>query len=157
MQSSTCINDNTLGPTVFGCRDDFDFTVEFEQLVFSIVPATLFIVLSIGRAALLRRKPIVVYAPTLLFVKIVSFSFFLNVAVRWLIAAGNYYGLLRTPVSYPRPNSIEDFQHKPCDHCIRRSVMHRSSIHGNGLCSGTRSIRQTVNVTRHLSVSHASP
>ncbi|KAK1721827.1 hypothetical protein BDP67DRAFT_389722, partial [Colletotrichum lupini] len=37
--SSSCANDGSLGPVVHGCRDDFDFTVGFEQAALAITPA----------------------------------------------------------------------------------------------------------------------
>ncbi|KAI0391240.1 P-loop containing nucleoside triphosphate hydrolase protein [Xylariaceae sp. FL0594] len=69
---SSCSNDDAFGPGVTGCRDNFDFTVEFELLIFSIVPAALFIFLAIWRVALLIRRPVVVYAPKLQLLKLVA-------------------------------------------------------------------------------------
>jgi len=69
---STCSNDDAFGPGVSGCRDNFDFTVKFELLIFSIVPAVLFIVLAIWRVALLMRKPVIVHAPKLQLLKLVN-------------------------------------------------------------------------------------
>lgn len=46
----TCLNDNSLGPAVIGgCRGRFDFTVTFEDVVFVLLPASIFIALSIVR------------------------------------------------------------------------------------------------------------
>ncbi|OAP62557.1 ABC transporter [Fonsecaea erecta] len=70
MRLSTCNNDDTLGPSVSGCRGDFDFTIKFEQLVFSIVPSALLIVAVVGRAAWSVRKPVIVHAPTFLSIKL---------------------------------------------------------------------------------------
>ncbi|CAH0020515.1 unnamed protein product [Clonostachys rhizophaga] len=42
-QTHTCPSDNTFGPIVHGCRDDFDFTLLFEHLFFTIVPCAVFI------------------------------------------------------------------------------------------------------------------
>ncbi|KAH6640025.1 P-loop containing nucleoside triphosphate hydrolase protein [Truncatella angustata] len=67
---STCNNDDSFGPGVSGCRDDFDFTIGFEQLVFSVVPSALFIILAIWRIALFMRRPQIVHAPTLRLVKL---------------------------------------------------------------------------------------
>jgi hypothetical protein len=69
---STCNNDNSLGPGVSGCRDNFDFTIKFEQLFFSIVPSALFIILATLRTVLSIRKPSVVHAPTSRLIKLVS-------------------------------------------------------------------------------------
>lgn len=58
----TCENDDTLGPVVRGCRGDFDFTILFEQTFFVLIPACLFIPLSLGSIAKLHRRPVVVSA-----------------------------------------------------------------------------------------------
>ncbi|KUJ23459.1 putative ABC multidrug transporter [Mollisia scopiformis] len=71
MPFSTCNNDHSFGPAVLGCRDDFDFTIEFEQLFFSIIPSVIFIVLSIWRIAVLSRRPVIANAtPALLLAKL---------------------------------------------------------------------------------------
>jgi ATP-binding cassette subfamily C (CFTR/MRP) protein 1 len=57
LDSSTCRNDNTFGPFVQGCRDDFDFTIVFEQSFFSIAPSAVFILLATFRILYLSRKP----------------------------------------------------------------------------------------------------
>ncbi|KAF4435232.1 multidrug resistance [Fusarium acutatum] len=56
-----CLNDDSLGPAVRGCRGNFDFTVAFEDVVFVIVPAAAFICLGFSRILTLyrRRRPIV--------------------------------------------------------------------------------------------------
>ncbi|KLP10892.1 multidrug resistance protein [Fusarium fujikuroi] len=58
---SACLNDDSLGPAVRGCRGNFDFTVAFEDVVFVIAPATAFICLGLLRTLALcrRRRPIV--------------------------------------------------------------------------------------------------
>ncbi|OTB09427.1 hypothetical protein M426DRAFT_18072 [Hypoxylon sp. CI-4A] len=63
-------NDLSLGPTVLGCRGDFDFTVQFEQVVFSLAPAAVFIVASLWRVALLARRRVIVDAPILRLAKL---------------------------------------------------------------------------------------
>lgn len=60
MEFSRCLNDGDFGPSVQGCRDDFDFTLKFEKIFLSILPAAIFIALSIARTALLARWPKVV-------------------------------------------------------------------------------------------------
>lgn len=67
-------NDQSLGPNVLGCRGDFDFTIRFEQLFFSLVPAVIFILASPWRIALLARRPTIVGAPLLRLAKTVSFN-----------------------------------------------------------------------------------
>lgn len=74
MLFSTCVNanDQSLGPSVLGCRGDFDFTVKFEQLFFSLTPSVIFIILSLWRIYLLAKRPTIVDAPLLRLVKLVS-------------------------------------------------------------------------------------
>lgn len=73
--SITCQDDNiVIGPAVVGCRDHFDFTVAFEQSFFAIAPSACFISLALARIWHLRRKPKIVEAPALQFLKLVSWS-----------------------------------------------------------------------------------
>ena len=57
--SSTCLNDDSFGPAVSGCRGDFDFTLTFEEIILSIVPSVCFILLAGLRIIQLSRKPTV--------------------------------------------------------------------------------------------------
>src|SRR5690348_16925983 len=57
MDFSGCLNDGDLGPGVQGCRDDFDFTLKFEKIFLSILPAAIFIPLSLPRIVYLVRRP----------------------------------------------------------------------------------------------------
>ncbi|CAI4214351.1 unnamed protein product [Parascedosporium putredinis] len=57
---SECLNDHSLGPNVLGCRGDFDFTLAFEKLFLSILPATVFIPLCAARLAYLLPRPRIV-------------------------------------------------------------------------------------------------
>lgn len=54
---SGCVNDADFGPAVQGCRDDFDFTLRFEKIFLSILPAAIFIALSVPRIVFLVRQP----------------------------------------------------------------------------------------------------
>lgn len=72
-----CKSDNSFGPAIEGCRHNFDFTVLFEQTVFTLAPSCLFIVLSLGALARKARAPIVVHAPWLLRFKLVCSSVFI--------------------------------------------------------------------------------
>ncbi|CEJ92394.1 hypothetical protein VHEMI08049 [[Torrubiella] hemipterigena] len=47
MTVSPCTNDDAFGPTVSGCRDDFDFTIVFQQSILSILPSACFITLAL--------------------------------------------------------------------------------------------------------------
>lgn len=68
----SCINDDTLGPFVRGCRDDFDFTLFFEHVILSIVPATIFIIAASARFLHLLGKKKVATAYRFQWLKIVS-------------------------------------------------------------------------------------
>ncbi|KAH6682350.1 canalicular multispecific organic anion transporter 1 [Plectosphaerella plurivora] len=68
MATTTCLNDDSFGPVVQGCRDDFDFTLRFQHIVLAILPATIFLGLSIPRTIWLSQQPKLVSG--------VSFQFF---------------------------------------------------------------------------------
>lgn len=57
MEFSGCLNDAELGPAVQGCRDDFDFTLRFEKIFLSTLPAAIFVALSVPRIVFLVRRP----------------------------------------------------------------------------------------------------
>ncbi|KAI1139479.1 P-loop containing nucleoside triphosphate hydrolase protein [Hypoxylon sp. FL0543] len=59
MDFSGCLSDKAFGPTVQGCRGDFDFTIVFEKIFFSLVPAAIFIPFCLPRIVLLARRPVV--------------------------------------------------------------------------------------------------
>lgn len=83
---STCRSDATFGPSVSGCRDDNDFTLFFEETLFSIVPSCCFLVLAILRlhalysekakqrssSVVLRLSKLVCCSATTLFSKIAA-------------------------------------------------------------------------------------
>ncbi|KIX92416.1 uncharacterized protein Z520_11891 [Fonsecaea multimorphosa CBS 102226] len=98
MRLSTCTNDDTLGPSVSGCRGDFDFTVRFEQLFFSIIPSALLVAAVVWRAAWSARKPIIVHAPTFLSIKLGAIALYalLKFVLLILVATGPF---VRTHVS----------------------------------------------------------
>ncbi|KAF6816591.1 ABC transporter [Colletotrichum plurivorum] len=73
---SECINDNSFGPSVQGCRDDFDFTLRFEHIFLSILPSVIFIALSIPRGVSLLRKPALVGGVLLRVSKVVAFAIY---------------------------------------------------------------------------------
>ncbi|KAI0164007.1 ABC multidrug transporter [Xylariaceae sp. FL1272] len=58
-------NDQSFGPGIEGCRDDFDFTIQFEEIFFSLTPSSILILLSLWRLVVLARRPTVVHAPIL--------------------------------------------------------------------------------------------
>ncbi|KYK55948.1 hypothetical protein DCS_07913 [Drechmeria coniospora] len=49
--------DDSLGPSVEGCRFQFDFTLYFEDAILVVVPATIFTILAVARAAFLFCRP----------------------------------------------------------------------------------------------------
>ncbi|KAK2036799.1 ABC transporter [Colletotrichum somersetense] len=95
MSFFACVNDESIGPGVQGCRDDFDFTMRFEQIFLSILPSSIFVALSLPRAVLLLRKPIIVGGTLLRFVKIVSFGVYAIFSLAILV-----YGVIE-PSRFP--------------------------------------------------------
>lgn len=60
MEFAGCANDGAFGPSVHGCRGDFDFTLKFEKIFFSLIPSSLIVAISAPRLiALVRGTPIV--------------------------------------------------------------------------------------------------
>jgi hypothetical protein len=87
MVLSFCLNDDSLGPSVRGCRGDFDFTIKFERLFLAIIPTAIFVALSLSRVALLLQKPRIVGAIWLQFIKLVR-----NLIRPLHISVGSFYG-----------------------------------------------------------------
>ncbi|KAF5654517.1 major facilitator family transporter [Fusarium sp. NRRL 25303] len=69
-------------------RDRFDFNLHFEQLFFSILPCTLFIVCSLWRAITLSRKPLVVHAPIFQLIKLGAIITYVGLQIALLIQVG---------------------------------------------------------------------
>ncbi|KAH6972083.1 ABC transporter [Ilyonectria sp. MPI-CAGE-AT-0026] len=74
MAVSTCVNDNSFGPSVQGCRGDFDFTLRFQRIFFAIIPAAVFIALTLPRIAWLAVKPRIVSGTLQQFTKLISIA-----------------------------------------------------------------------------------
>jgi ATP-binding cassette, subfamily C (CFTR/MRP), member 1 len=72
MALNLCLNDNSLGPNVRGCRGNFDFTIKFERIFLAIIPASVFIALSLTRLVYLLARSRIVGDVTFQFVKLVS-------------------------------------------------------------------------------------
>ena len=53
--------DDTFGPTVVGCRDNFDFTLLFEQSILSLAFSVILILLVPYRIARLCREDVKVH------------------------------------------------------------------------------------------------
>ncbi|KAJ0326928.1 hypothetical protein COL5a_006483 [Colletotrichum fioriniae] len=83
--SSRCLNDDSLGPSVQGCRGDFDFTLRFERIFLAIIPAAVFIALSLPRVACLARKPRIVGAKTFQTIKLAIITVFATLQFAILI------------------------------------------------------------------------
>lgn len=71
MKLERCVNDESFGPAVEGCRGDFDFTEKFEKIFLSITPAAVFAVLALARIARLSRQKQQVGGPIVQFLKLV--------------------------------------------------------------------------------------
>ncbi|KAG4443174.1 hypothetical protein IFR05_001316 [Cadophora sp. M221] len=61
MEFSGCVNDESIGPAVEGCRGDFDFTIKFERICFMLIPTAVFIAICLPRIVYLTRRPVIVY------------------------------------------------------------------------------------------------
>ncbi|KAG9504746.1 hypothetical protein J7337_004722 [Fusarium musae] len=68
--------------------DRFDFNLHFEQLFFSILPCTLFIICSLWRALTLSRKPLVVHAPIFQLIKLGAIITYVGLQIALLIQVG---------------------------------------------------------------------
>lgn len=66
MEFSGCVNDESIGPAVEGCRGDFDFTIKFERICFLLIPTAIFITICLPRIFYLSRQPIIVYGGRIL-------------------------------------------------------------------------------------------
>ncbi len=71
MDFSACPGDDAFGPTVQGCRGDFDFTLKFEMIFFSLIPASVFFAIALTRTVYLSRLPVVVGGLSLKVAKLV--------------------------------------------------------------------------------------
>lgn len=73
MDYSSCSNDATFGPAVRGCNHrDFDFTLKFEAIFFSLLPAAVFIILALARVIWLFKEPVIVKGRVFQFSKAVG-------------------------------------------------------------------------------------
>jgi ATP-binding cassette subfamily C (CFTR/MRP) protein 1 len=72
MATTNCLNDDDFGPVVKGCRDDFDFTLKFELIIFSLVPSSIFVLVALLRCYQLYKRRKIVDAKLFLAAKLVS-------------------------------------------------------------------------------------
>ncbi|KAK1590443.1 ABC transporter [Colletotrichum navitas] len=91
---SICLNDDSFGPVVRGCRDDFDFTVRFESIFLSIIPAAVFTAVSLPRIAYLSRRPRIVSAKSIETIKLAIITVFATLQFALLIVQTTSNGSL---------------------------------------------------------------
>ncbi|KAM7193136.1 canalicular multispecific organic anion transporter 1 [Rhypophila sp. PSN 637] len=72
MDFTGCLNDEALGPAVQGCRGDFDFTIKFESIFLSMIPAAIFTAVSLPRIVHLNRQPAIIGGTLLRFAKLTT-------------------------------------------------------------------------------------
>ncbi|CAI7583074.1 unnamed protein product [Penicillium crustosum] len=74
-------------------QGSFDFNIQFEQLFFSIIPSTLFIVTSLWRTLYQARKPNVVNAPVFQLIKLGAITTYvgLELSLLVLVATGSFH------------------------------------------------------------------
>ncbi|KAK3377548.1 P-loop containing nucleoside triphosphate hydrolase protein [Podospora didyma] len=76
MNFSGCLDDESLGPAVRGCRGDFDFTIKFEKIFFALIPAAVFIAVSMSRVVYLTRQPAIISGAWLRCAKLAALAFY---------------------------------------------------------------------------------
>ncbi|KAM7216440.1 canalicular multispecific organic anion transporter 1 [Rhypophila decipiens] len=74
MDFTSCLNDEALGPAVQGCRGDFDFTIKFESIFLSMIPAAIFTAVSLPRIVHLNRQPAIIGGTLLRFAKLAAIT-----------------------------------------------------------------------------------
>jgi hypothetical protein len=117
--ASACYNDDIIiGPGVTGCRDNFDFTIAFEDSILSLVPSVCFLFLALLRIFHLYGKPSLVSGRGLLYAKLVSYpqtSLVFSLAVRSLVLTDIYYHLRCSGVVLVGANQQDSY--KPSSQC----------------------------------------
>lgn len=75
--SAPLCDDAAFGPFIAGCRQDFDFTLSFQQYFFSVVPSAFLLLAGPFRIFVLRRQVAKVDGNVLKYTKLVypSLSF----------------------------------------------------------------------------------
>jgi hypothetical protein len=156
MEMRNCTQDHFFGPIVHGCRDNFDFTKNFERIFFALVPDAIFISICLIRIAFLLRRPRIVDGTVLLCVKLVSFD-----SIATAAAAPDSRSLDR--------RSRLRYTSSLVTHCeelsaqIERSlcIFYSSdilvrSLHRCPVILGALSVSATINMVEHLLVSHSA-
>jgi len=73
MDFTSCPSDELFGPAVQGCRGDFDFTIKFEKIFFSLLPGSVFAAIALTRVLYLATsRPTIIGGAWLKYVKLVS-------------------------------------------------------------------------------------
>ncbi|KAI1479174.1 putative ABC multidrug transporter [Daldinia eschscholtzii] len=74
-------------------QEGFDFSIQFEQLFFSILPSVLFIIASLWRTLYQARKPTVVNAPGFQLIKLGAITTYvgLELSLLILVAVGSFH------------------------------------------------------------------
>jgi ATP-binding cassette subfamily C (CFTR/MRP) protein 1 len=89
--STSCLPsaDSAFGPIVSGCRDDFDFTIAFEQYFFSIVPSVTLLLFAPFRLRTLSRRNARVGGAAFKYTKLCGVALFavvqLTLVILWAI------------------------------------------------------------------------
>ncbi|KAK0624550.1 P-loop containing nucleoside triphosphate hydrolase protein [Bombardia bombarda] len=82
-------DDGAFGPIIHTCRQDFDFTLTFEQAIFSIAPSALLLLFAPIRIAVLRKRDLKVEGPRLRTAKVVSIVIFAILQLVQLVLWGS--------------------------------------------------------------------
>ncbi|KAK6085810.1 ABC multidrug transporter [Seiridium cupressi] len=85
--------DDQFGPAIYGCRDNFDFTLTFEQYFFSIVPAAALLIIAPFRIRHLSALPKAVRGTLLRYTKLAVISLWsisqLVSLILWAVRSGS--------------------------------------------------------------------
>lgn len=76
--STPLCDDAAFGPVIAGCRQDFDFTLSFQQYFFSVVPSAFLLLAGPLRILALRRQVAKVDGNVLKYTKLVYISLYSN-------------------------------------------------------------------------------
>ncbi|OAA53807.1 ABC transporter, transmembrane domain, type 1 [Niveomyces insectorum RCEF 264] len=96
MDFSGCRNDDTFGPTVRGCRGDFDFTIKFEQLFLAIIPPSVFVAVALPRLVYLWRQPAIVSGALLRTAKLICIAALAGLQLGLLVLSASQPGQFQT-------------------------------------------------------------
>jgi len=90
MDFLSCVEDDSFGPAVHGCRDNFDFTIKFENIFLTIIPNCFFIVIALGRIIILSRRSKVINGPILRRIKLVASNAYGGLQLSLLILSTDF-------------------------------------------------------------------